>query len=80
MAPMCSLLSSRGLDCHKRITKKEVSLVVFVVSDGIRADRLFHDSCGSNESNGEIIGYSGIFRTLAHTAKVASGCSVVITV
>ena len=37
---------------------------------------LFHDSKGiPNESNGEIIGYSGDFSHIAHTAKVASGCS-----
>ena len=73
-----SSLSSRGLELSQTHHEKKKFRVRAFGYPMAYANplSLFHDSKGiPNESNGEIIGYSGDFSHIAHTAKVASGCS-----
>ena len=73
-----SSLSSRGLELSQTHHEKKKFRVRAFGYPMAYANplSLFHASKGiPNESNGEIIGYSGDFSHIAHTAKVASGCS-----
>ena len=73
-----SSLSSRGLELSQTHHEKKKFRVRAFGYPMAYANplSLFHASKEiPNESNGEIIGYSGDFSHIAHTAKVASGCS-----
>ena len=75
-----SSLSSRGLELSRKDDEKKkktrsVQAFGYPMAYANPLFTLFRDSEQSSESNGEIIGYSEDFTHVAHTAKVASGCS-----
>jgi len=75
-----SSLSSRGLELSRKDDEKKketrsVKAFGYPMAYANPLFTLFRDSEQSSESNGEIIGYSEDFTHVAHTAKVASGCS-----
>lgn len=74
-----SSLSSRGLELSRKDDEKKKTRSVkafgYPMAYANPLFTLFRDSEQSSESNGEIIGYSEDFTHVAHTAKVASGCS-----